>query len=177
MGYTHADAVRLIADVQQEYVVRYGGMDTTPVDPQEFDAPGGLFVVGYLMGEPVACGGWRAREADDYGLRAGDAELKRMYVVPAARGRGLARTLLRHLERSAAQAGRARMVLETGTEQPEALGLYAAEGYTAVTKFGAYRDLPASVCFAKSLARPEARPEEPALLTAGLSVDRDPDLV
>ena len=57
----HADAVRLNAELQQEYRVRYGGDDTTPTDPRQFDAPHGLFVVGYVDGAPVACGGWRAR--------------------------------------------------------------------------------------------------------------------
>ncbi|WP_377268175.1 GNAT family N-acetyltransferase [Peterkaempfera sp. SMS 1(5)a] len=151
VGYAHPDAVRLIAEVQQEYVVRYGDMDVTPVDPRQFDLPEGLFAVGYLDGEPVACGGWRAREADEHGLLDGDAELKRMYVVPAARGRGLARTMLRRLEATAAAAGRGRMVLETGTEQPEALGLYAAEGYAPMQAFGLYRDEPESVYLGKQL--------------------------
>lgn len=151
VGYAHPDAVRLIAEVQQEYVIRYGGMDVTPVDPRQFEPPRGLFAVGYLGGEPVACGGWRAREADGPGLAAGDAELKRMYVTPAARGRGLSRTLLRHLEATAVEAGRSRMVLETGTEQPEAVALYTSEGYAAVVKFGVYRDTPESICLGKAL--------------------------
>ncbi|MFJ6215533.1 GNAT family N-acetyltransferase [Streptomyces sp. NPDC092296] len=155
VGYAHPDAARLIAEVQQEYVVRYGDVDLTPIDPRQFDAPSGLFAVGYLAGEPVACGGWRAREDDGYGLRAGDAELKRMYVSPAARGRGLARAMLRHLELTAGRAGRTRVVLETGAEQPEAIGLYGSEGYTAVEKFGLYRDEPTSICLGKPLAPAE----------------------
>lgn len=158
MGYAHPDAVRLIAEVQQEYVVRYGGEDVTPVDPREFELPDGLFAVGYLDGEPVACGGWRARDADGHGLLDGDAELKRMYVVPAARGRGLARTMLRSLEATAVRAGRRRMVLETGTEQPEAIGLYESEGYATMTAFGVYRDEPESVYLGKPLPPAAADP-------------------
>ncbi|TWE21150.1 GNAT family N-acetyltransferase [Kitasatospora atroaurantiaca] len=150
-GYGHPDAEKLSAEVQQEYVQRYGDMDVTAMHPDHFDPPAGLFVVGYLDGEPVACGGWRAKERNDDGLLDGDAELKRMYVVPSARGRGLAREILRHLERTAAEAGRTRFVLETGTEQPEALALYASEGYEPITKFGFYKDSPQSVCLGKPL--------------------------
>ena len=152
VGYAHPDAQRLIAEVQQEYVVRYGGADVTPVDPAEFDPPNGLFAVVYDDdGQAVGTGAWRAREAGEPGLADGDAELKRMYTVPSARGRGLARRMLRFLEEQALAAGRRRMVLETGTEQPEALALYAAEGYQPMLKFGVYRDEEQSVCLAKPL--------------------------
>lgn len=155
VGYAHPDAQRLIAEVQQEYVVRYGGVDVTPVDPAEFDAPRGLFAVVYAPdGSPVGTGAWRARERTDAGLLDGDAEIKRMYTVPAARGRGLARRMLRFLEQEARRAGRRRMVLETGTEQPEALALYAAEGYLPMEKFGVYRDAEECVCLAKALPPP-----------------------
>jgi len=153
VGYDHPDAVRLTAEVQQEYVRRYGEQDLTPVDPAQFRAPRGLFVLGYLDGEPVCSGGWRiVAEATDDGLGPGDAELKRMYTVPAARGRGLARRMLRHLEAEAARAGLRRVVLETGTEQPEAIALYESEGYAPIPGFGYYRGEPNSRCFAKVLA-------------------------
>ncbi|MFC1411484.1 GNAT family N-acetyltransferase [Streptacidiphilus sp. N1-12] len=152
VGYAHPDAQLLIAEVQQEYVRRYGDPDVTPVDPTEFDPPRGLFAVLYDEdGRPVGTGAWRAREAEEAGLAEGDAELKRMYTVPSARGRGLARRMLRFLEDEARSAGRLRVVLETGTEQPEALALYASEGYLLTRKFGFYRDSPLSVCLAKPL--------------------------
>jgi len=100
------DAQKLIAEVQQEYVRRYGG---------------------------------------------------RMYVVPSARGRGLSREVLAELERSAVAAGRRRMVLETGTRQPEAIDLYATSGYTEITTFGEHRCSSYSRCFGKILVR--GRPE------------------
>jgi GNAT superfamily N-acetyltransferase len=150
-GYGHPDAAGLAAEVQQEYVRRYGDIDQTSMHEDHFDPPYGLFVVGYLDGEAVACGGWRAKEADPDGLRDGDAELKRMYVAERARGRGLARAVLRHLEATALAAGRTRLVLETGTEQPEAIALYGSEGYLPITKFGYYKDSPQSVCLGKRL--------------------------
>ena len=83
--------------------------------------------------------------------RDGDAELKRMYVAPAARGRGFARLLLAELERTASVAGARRMVLETGTRQPEAIALYRSSGYRPMPRFGIYREAPGSRCFAKPL--------------------------
>ena len=149
--YDHPDAQRLIAEVQQEYVVRYGEPDATPVDVGEFAYPRGLFLVGYVGEQAVASGGWRAHEVAEHGFQDGDAELKRMYVVPRARGRGLARAILAELERTAAEAGRKRVLLETGLRQPEAIALYQSSGYHEIPKFGVYRCEPDSRCFAKML--------------------------
>lgn len=151
VDYGHPDAVRLIEELQQEYVRRYGEPDLTPVDPAEFAPPVGLFLLGYLEDRPVASGGWRVHDGDEPGLQDGDAELKRMFIVPDERGNGLARRMLAELESSAALAGRKRLVLETGTRQPEAIGLYVSCGYAETVKFGVYRDDPLSRCFAKYL--------------------------
>ncbi|MER7849487.1 GNAT family N-acetyltransferase [Kitasatospora sp. NPDC096077] len=150
-GYAHPDAQALAAEVQQEYVRRYGSPDETVMHPADFEAPAGLFLIAYLDGRPVACGGWRAKRTSPDGLRDGDAELKRMFVIPEARGRGLARAVLRRLEDTAVEAGRTRVVLETGTEQPEAVALYGSEGYAAIRKFGIYKDHPQSICLGKEL--------------------------
>jgi GNAT superfamily N-acetyltransferase len=151
--FDHPDSLRLIAEIQQVYRERYGSEDATEVDPREFDAPDGFFVVGYVGGEPVACGGWRRRHAGEGdALCDGDAEVKRMYVAAAHRGRGYARAVLAELERSAAVVGRRRIVLETGTMQPEAIALYASAGYEPMPAFGAYADSPTSRYFAKPLA-------------------------
>jgi GNAT superfamily N-acetyltransferase len=150
--FDHPDAVRLIAEIQQVYVERYGGEDATVVDPREFDPPGGLFVVGYVGGELAACGGWRERRAGESdALRDGDAEVKRMYVAAAHRGKGYARAVLAELERTAAAAGLQRIVLETGTEQPEAIALYTSAGYAPMPAFGAYASSPTSRYYAKPL--------------------------
>ncbi len=80
------------------------------------------------------------------------AEIKRMYVTHARRGEGLARLMLAHLEQTAAAAGAEVMVLETGTAQPEAIGLYVSGGYVSIPSFGHYKDSPENRCFARSLA-------------------------
>jgi GNAT superfamily N-acetyltransferase len=141
--YDHPDAVALIADVQQEYVVRYGSVDRTPVDPAEFAPPRGLFLVAYVDDEPAACGGWRAHGTD--------VELKRMYVRPSFRGRGLARAVLADLERTAAAGGYTRLILETGQRQPEAIALYTSAGYVPVPPFGYYAEAPQAVHLGKVL--------------------------
>ncbi|SHM56996.1 GNAT family N-acetyltransferase [Actinacidiphila paucisporea] len=154
--YNEPAAVRLNDLVQREYVERYGDGDATPMAADHFDPPHGLYLVAYdADGEPVASGGWRAQDASPEGHDDGDAEVKRMFVVREARGRGLARAILAELEASAAAAGRTRMVLETGLRQPEAISLYESCGYRPVKKFGYYRDQDLSVCLGKSLVDPQ----------------------
>jgi GNAT superfamily N-acetyltransferase len=149
----HADAQRLIEEVQAEYVVRYGGTDRTPLDAQMFEPPGGSFFVAYRDGEAVATGAWRRRtDVEALGTRP-TAEIKRMYVTPIARGKGLARRMLAHLERTAAAQGAEAMILETGTAQPEAMALYESAGYTPIPSFGYYRDAPENRCYALPLPR------------------------
>jgi GNAT superfamily N-acetyltransferase len=145
----------LIAEVQAEYVIRYGGPDRTPLDPLMFEPPLGSFYVGYLTVDgsrrPVTTGAWRMHDdVEVFGTRR-TAEVKRMYVVPAARARGLARQVLAHLERTAAEAGAEAMILETGLAQPEAIALYESSGYTRIPSFGYYKDEPLNRCFAKAL--------------------------
>lgn len=151
VGYGHPDALRLVAEVQAEYVVRYGSPDDTPLDPSMFAPPTGSFFVGYLGDDPVATGAWRRRSDVSVFNTTSTAEVKRMYVVAAARGRGLARLVLSHLERSAVDAGAEAMVLETGIAQPEAIALYESSGYTPVAGFGHYTDSPLSRCFGRLL--------------------------
>ncbi len=153
--FTHPDAQRLVAEVQQEYVRRYGGPDETPLEPTMFDPPRGAFFVLYANGEPVATGAWRLRgDVEVFGTTA-TAEVKRMYVAPAGRRRGLARRMLAHLEATAHAAGAEAAVLETGIAQPEAIALYESSGYVPVPGFGHYRDSPLSRCLAIRL--PTAR--------------------
>ncbi|MER7988565.1 GNAT family N-acetyltransferase [Streptomyces noursei] len=150
--YDHPDALRLDEEVQREYARRYGGDgDVTPLAPEMFLPPRGLYLIAYEDGRPLATGGWRVQDDTAAGYATGDAEIKRMFVVPTARGRGLARRILAALESDARAAGRLRMVLETGTEQPEALALYASSGYALVAKFGFYRTYESSRCMAKPL--------------------------
>jgi GNAT superfamily N-acetyltransferase len=139
----------LIAQAQQEYIVRYGGPDQTLVDPAEFAPPRGEFLILRAEGAAQACGGWRGHLLP--GAARPDAELKRMFVAAPARRRGLARVLLAELEESARTRGYARMILETGDRQPEAVALYVTAGYTRIPNFGYYQDEPGCTCYGKPL--------------------------
>ncbi|MBT2366853.1 GNAT family N-acetyltransferase [Streptomyces sp. ISL-10] len=157
VAFDHPDAVKLNDQVQLEYVERYGDGegDVTPLDASMFAPPSGLYLIAYdAEDRPLATGGWRSQDDGPMGYSDGDAELKRMYVIPEARGLGLARRILAALEEDARAAGRARMVLETGDMQPEAIALYASSGYEPCAKFGHYRCYESSLCMAKLLTRP-----------------------
>ena len=134
----------LVAEVQQEYVRRYGGPDETRVDPAEFAAPDGTFLVALVGGETIGCAGLR-RHGD------GAVEVKRMFVRVEHRRRGHARRMLAALEDWARDHGSTRVVLETGMAQPEAIALYESAGYLPTDGFGHYRDSPLSRSFAKDL--------------------------
>jgi cytochrome c oxidase assembly protein subunit 15 len=141
--YDHPDAARLVAAGQRDEAERYGSGDATAVDPEEFVPPHGCFLVAYLSGAAVACAGWRNHGSD--------AELKRMFVDPVARGHGLARALLDMVEQTARAAGWRRVILETGDKQPEAIALYRSAGYSDIPNFGYYADEPGCLCLAKAL--------------------------
>ena len=147
VSYTAEPARTLVTAALAELAVRYEhpGGDDTPVDPAEFEPPDGAFLVAWLDGRPAGCGGWRSHRGDRV------AEVKRMYVAPEARGQGVALALLRALEESARQAGRKRMVLETGVRQPEAIALYGKAGYQRIEDFGFYRDAPGVRSFGRDL--------------------------
>lgn len=153
VAFDHPDAVKLNDEVQAEYHVRYGdGGDATHLDPADFRPPHGVYLIAYDEdGTPVATGGWRSQDKNAEGNEDGDAELKRMFVIESMRGRGLARRILAALEEDARAAGRVRMVLETGDQQPEAIALYASSGYAPCAKFGYYREYESSLCYAKPL--------------------------
>ena len=142
--YDDPVAAGLVEAVQQEYVERYGGRDGAVVDPGEFAPPRGVFLVAELDGRPVGCGGWRVHGP-------GEVELKRMYVDAGVRRRGVAVALLRALERTAAEAGHRRMVLNSGDRQPEALALYARAGYADVPGYGLYAGSPEAVFLGRDL--------------------------
>ena len=101
-----------------------------------------------MGGVPAACGALRD-VSDQQG--AGVGELKRLYVLPTYRGRGLSRLVVADLEVRARAIGFVRLILETGVLQPEAIGLYLTSGYLPIENFGEYAAEAASRCFAKDL--------------------------
>jgi GNAT superfamily N-acetyltransferase len=96
--------------------------------PAEFEPPAGVLLVAYDGELPVACGGVHVIAPDV-------AEIKRMYVAPSARGRGLGRTLLRALEAAAVDLGCVRARLDTAASFTEAVALYRSAGYTDIADY------------------------------------------
>jgi GNAT superfamily N-acetyltransferase len=106
----------------------FNRLDNPPLVVDELRAPLGAYLVGYEGAQAVAGGG--LRHLDD-----GVAEIKRMFVRPAARSRGLARALLDALERAARELGYERVRLDTGPKQVHGLALYRSAGYVDVPPY------------------------------------------
>jgi GNAT superfamily N-acetyltransferase len=150
--YDHPAVTAMTEAVQDYYRSLYDGPDNSPVDPTEFAPPNGCFFVGYRDGVAVAMGGWRWIEPLTELGASRPAEIKRMYVDASMRGRGYARTLLAHLESTAAAGGADAVVLSTGQPQQDAIGLYRSEGYADVPRFGYFAPYPDAVHLGKWLA-------------------------
>lgn len=138
------DAQGMISQLDQELRAEYAPQHMHTVEFQSFHAAGGVFVVAYNDGTPIGCGALRP-------INDADVELKRMFVAPPHRGRGISRRILVDLETRAKQRGFTRLVLETGDVQHAAIGLYQSSGYQRIEPFGEYVGGPRSVCFAKVL--------------------------
>jgi len=145
------DGAVLEAAMCAEVATVCGGID--PGDPRmpaagarELGPPGGAFVVGYADGGPVCCGGIK-------GLDEQACEIKRMYVVPAARGHGVARLLLAELERRARRLGYAVARLDTDERLTGAVRLYNSAGYSPI---GNFNGNPIATFFGEKQLRAEA---------------------
>lgn len=138
---TDPELATLVTNQQLELREADGG-----VDGQVFPMhDGAQYLVGVLDGRAVACGAVQPIDAET-------AEIKRMYVRPAYRGRGLARQMLAALEELARVTGCPVLRLETATYLPVALRFYASAGYGRIPVYGEYVNNPYSVCFEKRLS-------------------------
>lgn len=122
--------------------------ESNHLDPPDLlDRDGAYFVGASIDGELVGIGALKRAPTGHYG------EIKRVFVLPRNRGRGIARRIMERLEDRAREEGIPKVLLETGTEQPEALELYARLGYTRCGAFGNYPDDdPLSVFMEKRLS-------------------------
>lgn len=139
------EVVALIADLDAYQLTLYPPESVYALDMASLTRPNVLFAVARSVeGAAVGCGAIVV--TPEFG------EVKRMYVSPAARGMGVARSLLDLLETEAQLRGVAQFMLETGPYQPEALALYARLGYTRRGPYGDYHDDPLSVFMEKRAA-------------------------
>jgi GNAT superfamily N-acetyltransferase len=144
MSFGDPEVQKLVAEAMAELSSRYGGSgDDTPLTLTDFDPPAGRFFVAVDGDDLVGCAGWRAHGPD--------AELKRMFTLASARGRGVARRLLAAVEESAREDGRERVILETGSKQPEAIALYVSAGYQRIEDFGYYKDSAGVLSYGRKL--------------------------
>lgn len=138
------DVIALIAELDAYQDSLYPAEARYALDLTALCQPNVLFAVARdAQGAALGCG------AVVLGPEHG--EIKRMFVRPAARGRGTARQLIRTLEQAAFERGCGLLMLETGPYQPEALAFYASEGYARRGPFGGYPDHPLSVFMGKAL--------------------------
>ena len=147
-GLTDDVSRKLIEALNAELSAIYPepGANHFTLDPEETAKGRGAFLVVYRGEVPVGCGAVRLVDAET-------GELKRMYVSPAERGRGLGRLLVAELEAEARTLGARRLVLETGTRQHAALALYHAAGFRPIPLYGEYLLSPGtSVCLGKELS-------------------------
>jgi len=145
-SFDSADVQALVTAQQTEMLGLYDGeADIGPTrEAAMFVEPDGVFVVVRDGERAVACGGIVRFDETR-------AELKRMYVVPDLRGRGLGRRVLVELEAEARRLGYRALVLETGDLQREALGLYESSGYERIPCYPPYDSRELSLCFEKRL--------------------------
>lgn len=101
-------------------------------------------VIAYRDEKPVGCGAIKPYDG-------GTMEIKRMFVLPELRGKGIASQVLNALERWATELGYEKCILETGVKQPEAIALYIKNNYNRIPNYGQYKEAENSVCFQKQL--------------------------
>jgi putative acetyltransferase len=139
----------LFAEADAYYAALYPAESNHLLDVAALLRPAVTFYVARGDGRVLGFGAVVAQDG-------GWAEIKRMYVDPAARGQGIGRRLLARLEDHARQAGLWVLRLETGVDQPAALSLYRAHGFRERGPFGAYAADPTSLYFEKALEPPQA---------------------
>ncbi|MCB9337151.1 MAG: GNAT family N-acetyltransferase [Lewinellaceae bacterium] len=157
----HPDFLLLVALLDQDLAERDGPEHAFYAQFNKVDSLRHV-VVAYENGTPAGCGAFKPFDSRS-------VEIKRMFVQPALRGKGVARPILSELEQWAAELGYGRCVLETGKRQPEAIAFYSKCGYGAIPNFGQYAGVDNSVCFEKNIGQGEG---ESGPATSGQLDDR-----
>ncbi len=137
------DGLALIEGSEAALREVYAADECFTFTPEELAAPNVTFFVARLDGASAGC--VALADCGDY------AEIKRLFVRPETRGKGIARALMAHLEAAAHKAGHGLIRLETGPRLLAALALYRALGYKERGPFGRYADHPASLFMEKRL--------------------------
>lgn len=137
------DFIKLVKLLDEELAIRDGSEHSFYAQYNKIDAIKNV-VLAYHNGEALGCGAFKKYDGDT-------AEIKRMYVRPEERGKGIAGEVLKELEKWAPEEGFGSCILETGRKQPEAIRLYEKSGYSIIPNYGQYKEIANSVCMRKSL--------------------------
>lgn len=137
------DFTSLVTDLDKDLWNRYG---TAQLEYQPYNIIENLqtVVIAYYENKPVGCCCYKK-------LDSITVEIKRMYVMPEQRGKGIGTLLMNELEKWATESGVEFMVLETGSGQPEAIHLYKKQGYSIIPNYGQYSGMKDSICMKKVL--------------------------
>ena len=141
----HPDFITLVKMLDADLAVRDGEDTIFYASLNKTDAIRHV-IVAYVNEQPVGCGAIREFDTDSM-------EVKRMFTLPAARGRGVATRVLNELQNWSKELGYEKCILETGKRQPEAIALYLKNGFVIIPNYGKYVGIENSVCFEKVLKK------------------------
>jgi putative acetyltransferase len=139
----NADFQQLRLNLEEELKIRDGNDHAYYAQLNEIDSIRHV-IVAYENTLPVGCGAIREYYKDT-------VEIKRMYVLPGYRGKGIASAILKNLEQWAVELNYKKILLETGINQPEAIQLYKKNNYRRIPNYGKYQTEEYSVCFEKNI--------------------------
>jgi GNAT superfamily N-acetyltransferase len=137
------DFQKLVKELDRDLAIRDGDEHAFFAQFNKTDAIK-CVVVAYENENPVGCGAIKEYEKETM-------EVKRMFVLPEKRGKGIASLVLKELEKWAQELNYKKCILETGKKQPEAIQLYKKNKYTIIKNYGQYAGVESSVCFEKQL--------------------------
>ncbi len=140
---SHKDFIHLVKLLDADLAIRDGADHSFYTQFNKIDLIQNV-VVAYDNNEAIGCGAFKNYDA-------ATVEIKRMFVMPQQRGRGIAALILKELEQWAIEENYAACILETGKKQPEAIRLYEKSGYTFIPNYGQYAGVENSVCMRKEL--------------------------
>jgi putative acetyltransferase len=142
------DAQELIGELDKELLQRYPASSVHMLDLDKITNQSGTFLVGYVSGIAVSC-------CSVCEIEPGVGEVKRVFVKPQYRRKGIAESMMESLEEQAAECGFKFLRAETGHKQPEAIAMYQKLGYYDIDKYGEYINDPNSLCMEKRLTNGE----------------------
>lgn len=140
---TNQDFISLVAFLDADLAIRDGEDHSFYNQFNKIDQIK-YVVMAYENNKPIGCGAIKE-------FNANSMEIKRMYVSPENRGKGIASIVLSELENWATELGYKKCILETGIKQPEAIALYRKRKYITISNYGQYAGIENSLCFEKQL--------------------------